>query len=62
METCTHTNVYNGVCYGCGLEVFATNNGTHIDMSSTFSEYHSYLDSNNPQPFESDLKTIRFKL
>lgn len=58
MEGCKHSSVEDGVCNSCGMEVFGTSNGTHIDMSSTYSEYHSYLDPNSAQPFETDLKNI----
>lgn len=58
MEYCTHPSVDEGVCNECGMEVFGTSNGTHIDMSSTYSEYHSYMDSNGAQPFEADLKSL----
>ena len=58
MEYCTHPSVDEGVCNECGMEVFGTSNGTHIDMSSTYSEYHSYMDVNSAQPFEADLKSI----
>lgn len=58
MELCEHPSIYNGVCNDCGMEINATQNSTHIDMSSTFSEYHSYIDSNNTLPFENDLKDL----
>ena len=58
MEHCIHPSVDEGVCNDCGMEVFGTSNGTHIDMSSTYSEYHSYMDMNATQPFEADLKSI----
>ena len=56
MECCAHTDVYDGVCNQCGLEVFGISNGTYIDMSSSYSEHHSYMDNNNLQPFEVDLR------
>lgn len=58
MEHCNHDNIYNGVCEDCGMEVYATSNGTFIDMSSSYSDYHSFMDANNNQPFEADLKNI----
>lgn len=59
MEVCTHPNLYDGVCGDCGMEVFATaSSGNYIDMNSSFSEYHSYLESNSAQPFETDLKAL----
>jgi hypothetical protein len=58
MEYCAHPTVDEGVCNDCGMEVFGTSNGTHIDMNSTYSEYHSYMDMNATQPFETDLKAI----
>jgi hypothetical protein len=58
MQTCEHPNIYDGVCNDCGMEVYGTSTGTFIDMKSSYSEYHSYVDSFTPQPFETDLKTI----
>jgi hypothetical protein len=58
MESCSHANIYDGVCLECGMEVYGTSNGTHIEMSSKYSEHHSYVDSNNSQPFETDLKSL----
>jgi hypothetical protein len=58
MESCSHANIYDGVCLECGMEVYGTSNGTHIEMSSKYSEHHSYVDSNNSQPFEADLKSL----
>lgn len=58
MEHCNHNNIYNGVCEDCGMEVYATSNGTFIDMSSSYSDYHSFMDANSNQPFETDLKNL----
>ena len=58
MESCEHSNICNGTCNDCGLEVQTTSTGSRIDMSSSFSEYHSYLDANTVQPFEADLKAL----
>jgi hypothetical protein len=58
MEDCNHKDVYEGVCINCGLEVFGNSNGTHIEMGSSYSEYHSYIDPVNTQPFEADLKNL----
>ena len=58
MESCEHANIYDGVCLECGMEVYGTSNGTHIEMSSKYSEHHSYIDANNMQPFEADLKAL----
>lgn len=58
MDSCSHDYIIEGVCNRCGLEVYATSNGTFIDMSSTYSNCHSYMDSNTVQPFESDLRGL----
>ena len=58
MQTCSHTNVYDGACNDCGMEVYGTSNGTHIEMNSKYSEHHSYIDAINIQPFEADLKNL----
>jgi hypothetical protein len=55
---CDHKNVYDGACIDCGLEILGNSNGTHIEMGSSYSEYHSYIDPVNTQPFESDLKNL----
>ena len=58
MESCKHSNIYDGACVECGMEVYGTSSGTHIEMNSKYSEHHSYVDSNSNQPFETDLKTL----
>jgi len=58
MENCKHETIYDGACVECGMEIYGTSNGTHIDMSSKYSEHHSYIDANNIQPFENDLKLL----
>jgi hypothetical protein len=58
MEDCVHETIYNGVCTDCGIEVQGISNGTYIDMNSSYSEFHSFMDSNISQPFEADLKTL----
>lgn len=62
MEDCKHLNIYDEVCVECGLEVMGNNNGTHIEMGSSYSEYHSYIDPINIQPFESDLKNLNLPI
>jgi len=58
MQNCTHTNVFEGICNDCGMELYGTANGTFIDMKSTYSEYHTYTDFVHTQPFEADLRNI----
>lgn len=58
MDKCSHEEIIDGICNFCGLEVYGTSCGTFIDMSSTYSDSHSYMDTNNNQPFESDLKNL----
>lgn len=58
MQDCEHQTIYEGICNDCGMEVYGTATGTFIDMKSSYSEYHSYVDTTNIQPFESDLKNI----
>jgi hypothetical protein len=58
MESCLHEHIYDGACTECGMEVYGTSNGTHIEMSSKYSEHHSYIDPANTQPFEADLKQL----
>ena len=53
-EKCLHETIFEGICTECGLEI----EGTHIDMTSSYSEYHSHTDSANIQPFENDLKNL----
>ena len=54
METCPHPSVEDGFCTECGIEF----TDAKIDMSSSYSEYHSYVDGNAPLPFEADLKNL----
>jgi hypothetical protein len=58
MQDCEHRDIYEGVCNDCGMEVYGTSTGTFIDMKSSYSEYHSYVDNVSIQPFETDLKSI----
>ena len=44
----------DGFCTECGIEF----TDSKIDMSSSYSEYHSYVDGNSPLPFEADLKNL----
>jgi hypothetical protein len=53
-ESCKHETVFEGVCTECGLEI----EETHMDMTSSYSEFHSHSDANVIQPFENDLKTL----
>jgi hypothetical protein len=53
-DSCPHTNISDGACVDCGLEI----SGLNMDMTSTYSEYHSHFDSSNIQPFENDLKML----
>ena len=59
---CKHPHIYDGACVDCGMEVFGTSNGTHIEMSSKYSEHHSYIDPQNNQPFENDLKNLNIPI
>jgi hypothetical protein len=58
MQNCRHTSVYEGICNECGIELNGTSNGTFIDMKSSYSEYHTYTDAIQSQPFEADLRNI----
>lgn len=53
-DNCTHKSIFEGVCNDCGLEI----SGCHIDMTSSYSEYHSHSDSIMIKPFEQDLKNL----
>ncbi len=59
---CPHKDIYDGACVNCGMEVFGTSNGTHIEMSSAYSEHHSFIDPQNTQPFEADLKNLNIPI
>jgi len=59
---CPHEHIYDGACVDCGMEVFGTSNGTHIEMSSAYSEHHSFIDPQNTQPFEADLKNLNIPI
>lgn len=54
MDNCNHDNIVDGICEDCGLEF----QSSFIDMSSSYSEYHSFMDTVTVQPFESDLKNL----
>jgi hypothetical protein len=54
LEHCLHKTIFEGVCSECGLEV----EGTYIDMTSSYSEFHSHTDTVTVQPFENDLKHL----
>lgn len=53
-ESCTHDHIVDGSCSNCGLDF----EGSNIDMTSSYSEYHSHTDSYVAQPFENDLKSL----
>lgn len=53
-ESCPHESTLDGYCTECGLEI----SGNNIDMTSTYSEYHSHFDGSNILPFENDLKLL----
>jgi transcription initiation factor TFIIIB Brf1 subunit/transcription initiation factor TFIIB len=53
-DNCTHKSIFEGVCNDCGLEI----SGCHIDMTSSYSEYHSHTDNIVAKPFEQDLKNL----
>lgn len=59
---CPHKHIYDGACVECGMEVYGTSSGTHIEMSSNYSEHHSFVDAQNTQPFESDLKNLNIPI
>jgi hypothetical protein len=53
-EKCTHKTIFEGVCNDCGMEI----SGCHIDMTSSYSEFHSHTDTLTIKPFEQDLKNL----
>jgi hypothetical protein len=59
---CSHQHIYDGACVECGMEVFGTSSGTHIEMNSKYSEHHSFIDPQNTQPFEADLKNLNIPI
>jgi hypothetical protein len=53
-ENCIHDTIFEGICTDCGLEI----EGNYIDLTSSYSEFHSHTDSSSVQPFENDLKNL----